>query len=96
MDNLAIGYLFYLGPRVHSFLIKECWVDSAALSANRYATAAFLLSPEWLEYQVLLAWKSYYSGKLLGVLTASDNVLPTLEACLLEIHFPLRLPCSLT
>ncbi|KAI1233960.1 hypothetical protein IHE44_0004416 [Lamprotornis superbus] len=46
VDNLAIDYLFSLGPHVHSFLIKECWVHSAALSADHCANCCFPSPPQ--------------------------------------------------
>lgn len=67
MDNLAVEYLLYLGPPVHSFLIKECSVDSAALSANHCANFCFLSPPKMtgvsdiIGLEELLFWKITYS-----------------------------------
>lgn len=46
MDNLAIDYLFCLGPCVHSFFIKEYSVDSVALSTNHCANCCFPSPPK--------------------------------------------------
>lgn len=83
MHNLTIDYLFSLGLRVHSFLIKECWVDSVALSANHCANYCFPSPPKMAEIsgvidlEELLFWKITWCMNGFGQCASHFGSLPS-------------------